>query len=96
MSDGHLPRDDADTAGQWAFNDAALRVEILFWQELIESSGPAQPRESVERMLQALALAELKLRKIHEARNRKIATDTGTAGDAPSPLQGENVPAAKR
>ncbi|MGD2129656.1 MAG: hypothetical protein PVJ33_13400 [Lysobacterales bacterium] len=95
MSDGHLPRDDADKACQWAFNEVALRAEVLFWRELIETSGPAQPRESVERMQQALALAELKLRKAYETRRRTIAASGGGADETASPLRDEGAPAAK-
>ncbi len=43
------------------FNEAALRSEIAFWQEMIAARGEAMPREAVERMHHALALAEKRL-----------------------------------
>ena len=41
--------------------EVLLRSEIGFWRELIESCPEAQPRDSVERMRHALALAESRL-----------------------------------
>jgi hypothetical protein len=46
-------------------NESLLRAEIQFWRELIESLGAVpQPRESAERMHQALALAEYRLAEL--------------------------------
>jgi len=42
-------------------NEALLRSEIGFWREMIDSCGDTQPEESVERMHQALKLAEGRL-----------------------------------
>ena len=50
---------------------ALLQVEIRFWQELIATCGVTQAGESLERMHQALALAE-----------SKLAMLSGTAGTA--------------
>lgn len=48
-----------------AGKESLLRSEIRFWRELIESLGPdSQPREAIERMHQALALAEYRLAKL--------------------------------
>ncbi len=41
--------------------EALLQVEIRFWQEMISTCPATQPGESLERMRQALALAESKL-----------------------------------
>lgn len=41
-----------------------LRSEIEFWQEIIETCPVTQPPESIERMHQALALAESRLEKL--------------------------------
>ena len=38
-----------------------LHTEIEFWRELIEDRSPGCPPETLERMRQALALAEKKL-----------------------------------
>ena len=42
-------------------NEAVLRSEIAFWQEMIGSATSQLPEEAVERMRHALALAERKL-----------------------------------
>ena len=42
-------------------NEALLRSEISFWKELINTCDSSQPIDSLERMRQALALAELHL-----------------------------------
>ena len=43
-------------------NEALLLSEVRFWRELIESlDDQTRPRESIERMHQALALAEFRL-----------------------------------
>lgn len=41
--------------------EALLRSEIEFWRELIDSCPDNHPEESIERMNQALALAESRL-----------------------------------
>jgi len=41
--------------------EALLRSEICFWQDLIAGCDPAHPYDSLERMLQAQALAESRL-----------------------------------
>jgi len=42
-------------------NEALLRSEISFWKELIHTCDTSQAPDSLERMQQALALAELHL-----------------------------------
>jgi hypothetical protein len=42
-------------------NEALLRSEISFWNDMIAGCDPAHPVESLERMQQALALAESRL-----------------------------------
>jgi hypothetical protein len=44
-----------------------LIVEIEFWQEMIETQPVAFPPESIERMQQAMALAEHKLRLLQDS-----------------------------
>jgi len=45
-----------------ALNESLLRSEIAFWRDLIDAQNPAgQSRETLERMHQALALAEYRL-----------------------------------
>jgi hypothetical protein len=67
--------DTDSTTGEVGPNEALLRSEIGFWRELIESCGEAQPRDSVERMRQALALAETRLMHLFE-----LHRQTGGAG----------------
>lgn len=42
-------------------NETLLRSEICFWQDMIAGCDPAHPLEALERMQQALALAESRL-----------------------------------
>lgn len=58
-------RDIQEHPATQAGKESLLRSEIRFWRELIESPGAdSQPRESIERMHQALALAEYRLAKL--------------------------------
>lgn len=41
-----------------ASSEALLRAEIGFWRDLLRECGRSVPDESIERMQQALALAE--------------------------------------
>jgi hypothetical protein len=45
-------------------NEALLRSEISFWQELITSCDETQTPEAMERMHQALALAQCRLERL--------------------------------
>jgi hypothetical protein len=50
---------------QAARSEFVLRSEVAFWRELIRDSGEAVPPASLERMQQALALAESRLRQLY-------------------------------
>jgi hypothetical protein len=56
-------------------NEALLRSEIGFWQELIDACDDTQDDDSLERMRQALALAEFRLCRLfadhHDSRHRE-------------------------
>lgn len=52
---------------QVARSEFVLRSEVAFWRELVRDSGEAVPPESLERMRQALALAERCLRQLYTA-----------------------------
>jgi len=54
-ADGTMVR-DAEAQG-----DGLLRAEIGFWRQLLAAAEPTLPPESIERMQQALALAEYRL-----------------------------------
>jgi hypothetical protein len=45
--------------------ETLLRSEITFWRELLASCDGAQPPESIDRMRQALALAEYRLLSLY-------------------------------
>lgn len=59
--------DDNEAPSGAAHNEAMLRSEIGFWRELIETSDGTEAPETLERMQQALALAERRLLKLFEA-----------------------------
>lgn len=46
--------------------ESALRAEIVFWNEMLETCGESMPPESRERMGFALALAEKRLKTLFE------------------------------
>jgi hypothetical protein len=75
MRPTNLPGGCNGAADAPAINEVSLRAEILFWRELIETCPPDQPASSRERMQQALALAESKLRSLYAAHR-----DAGAAG----------------
>jgi hypothetical protein len=52
-------RDESTPA--YRINEAVLRAEIGFWQELIDTREESMADDSLERMHQALALAQCKL-----------------------------------
>ncbi len=45
-------------------SEALLRSEIGFWKDMIDSDKPAYAPATIERMEQALALAELRLTEL--------------------------------
>jgi hypothetical protein len=47
--------------------EALLQSEIEFWQEVIANCPDTQPADSLERMQQALALAETRLARVSMA-----------------------------
>ena len=51
----------AVTGTEYGINEALLRSEIAFWSEMIESCDKTQTADALERMHQAMALAELRL-----------------------------------
>jgi len=48
----------------YGINEALLRSEIGFWQEMIDCRDESMAPEALERMEQALALARLRLKKL--------------------------------
>jgi hypothetical protein len=56
-------------------NEALLRSEICFWNDMIADCDPAHPLESLERMQQALALAELRLATLFENYQQAYASE---------------------
>jgi hypothetical protein len=71
---------DADTAParrREAQSDILLRAEIGFWRDLLEAADHSVPAESIERMQQALALAERRLLQLFGNRAVPAASSTG-------------------
>ncbi len=56
--------------------ETLLRSEICFWKDMIAGCGPAQPLDSLERMQQALALAESRLATLFRDDQQADASDT--------------------
>lgn len=48
-----------------AAGETLLRSEIMFWRELLASCDGDQPPQAVDRMRQALALAEYRLLRLY-------------------------------
>lgn len=62
--------------------EAMLRAEIGFWRDLLRNCDPTMPADSIERMQQALALAEsryLQLQGSAQARRASCAGPVGTS-----------------
>lgn len=57
--------DDARLVSDAGASEALLRAEISFWRDLLNSCDRYMPPESMERMQQALALAELRFLQLH-------------------------------
>jgi len=51
----------ADAATPVRYNDVLLRAEVAFWRDMLASETDSLPGESIERIRQALALAESRL-----------------------------------
>ena len=56
--------------------EALLQSEICFWKDMIVGSDPAHPLDSLERMQQALALAESRLATLFRDDQQADASDT--------------------
>jgi hypothetical protein len=57
-----------------------LRTEVAFWRDLLESCGADVPPESIERMRQAAALAELRLLQLYSEPAHDPRSTTRPAG----------------
>ena len=57
-----------------------LRTEVAFWRDLVESCGAESAPESIERMRQALALAERRLLQLYAESGHDPRSSTGPAG----------------
>jgi hypothetical protein len=61
-------------------NEALIRSEIRFWRDLIESlNDETRTRDSMERMHQALALAEFRLESMSENLNLNCSSTLQSA-----------------
>jgi len=72
-----------------AQSEILLRAEVGFWRDLIEGAGRTAPPESIERMQQALALAECRLLGLFRDRPAVVESRGGpesTSGTDPQYL----------
>lgn len=65
-----------------------LRAEIGFWREMLESCDTNAPAESIERMQQALALAE---RRFFQLLGDNRGARVSWAGPAGTSIRGTNA-----
>jgi hypothetical protein len=76
----HHDAADADTAParrRELQSDILLRVEIGFWRDLLAAADHSVAAESIERMQQALALAERRLLQLFGKRAVPTASSNG-------------------
>jgi hypothetical protein len=57
--------------------ESLLRAEIAFWRELLSDCDHSVPPESIERMRQALALAEQRFLQVCQHRQAEAALHSG-------------------
>ena len=60
-------------------SETVLRAEIDFWRELLGDSNCSLPPESIERMRQALALAELRFLQLFSEPSAAHGSSDGLA-----------------
>ncbi len=66
MKSGTITNENQDSLQHTnGINEALLRSEISFWDDMITGCDLAHPLESLERMQQALALAESRLATLY-------------------------------
>ena len=83
MKSGTIVKKDHDSSERdTGINEALLRAEINFWKEMISACNPSHAREPLERMEQALALAEWRLASLF--RDYQDAYSSGSFNSLPS------------
>jgi len=78
MQDHHdrVAAEEAEPRRREAQGEFLLRAEIGFWREMLEVADCTVPAESIERMQQALALAECRLLQLLGERSAQAASST--------------------
>jgi hypothetical protein len=77
MKSGTIINENQDSSQHThGINEALLRSEISFWDDMITGCGPSHPLDSLERMQQALALAESRLATLPRGSQHANASDT--------------------
>lgn len=72
------------TLFRYEIGESLLRSEIMFWNDMIESCERKHPGEALERMQQALALAQTRLTAlINEHREHLISKQQPSASVLP-------------
>lgn len=86
MKQTEQKQEPCDPADPWAraAREMLLRSEIGFWREMLAESGDALPAESLERMRQALALAEGRLLQLITGETCRDGSRTGPLGPSPA------------
>lgn len=79
MQDNHdrAGTDEAPARRREAQSEILLRTEVGFWRDLLQAADRTLPAESIERMQQALALAERRLLQLFGNRSGPEGTCTG-------------------
>ena len=95
MKSGTITNENQDSLQHAnGINEALLRSEICFWNDMIADSDPAHPLESLERMQQALALAKSRLATLFEDYQQAYVSDT--LNTLPSNVYSISCPGATR
>jgi hypothetical protein len=77
MKSGTITNQNQDSMRRaTGIHEAMLRSEICFWKDLIAGCDPAHPLESLERMQQALSLAETRLATLFRDYQHAYASNT--------------------
>ena len=94
MSETIKPQDTRETFLDYEENVALLGMEIRFWQEMIEYREAGTPDESVERMQQALSLAQSRMHRLmrqHQAAVTLAHRESAAASCENTPDNNDNV-----
>jgi hypothetical protein len=81
--DHERPAGDGTNRTHAGTSETLLRAEIKFWRELLSESDGSLPAESIERMRQALALAEQRFLRLFGEHSTGQRSSSGPAWTSP-------------